>query len=927
MEPAAGRIERAPIVLPEQTQALLRPLTAKASKKDLAAKRVGGKAAALARWSRDGLLVPPAWVIDSKVFERVMDATLPKDHDVAALLKIEGTKLGIDRAARARERILDASLPDELREAIALLWSAAADGAPWGFAVRSSATCEDAERTSLAGLAETVLGARGPEALETAVRRVWASLYLPRTLRYLRRAHVKDASMPVLLQMMVESEAAGVAFSRDPLALPRDVRHAGDGDLPEGADDVVIAVTLGLGAPVVDGAVATDLVRLSRGGVIVDETIAHKPKRLVVGANGLETAEVPAARAALPALDDEALRALGSLVRTIEQRAEQPMDVEFAVDRDEEGHARIWLLQARPVTLGRALPDGGDATTVWSRANVGEALPGAATPLTWSIARGFAEIGFREAFAALGCKVPKEAVLVGNVHGRFYLNLTEFSRIAAQVPMMTPSALLDASGGASPEVVKLLARQVEGTSKRGFFLRAPLMAPRLLARQARLERDIAAYEPWADKQRRRVLEMDLGILPDDGLVTTLRATQAMLERTGTLMLLAASASLAAHVILTETLARVTRRSSARDDDAATVGTRRASAGKLALALTSGVSELDSAAPGIALSRVARLTRTDDAARIELLAGRAKRIEDLPRGATRAALLEFMESYGERAVREAELAVPRWNEDSSHVIAMLTASLRGPESLDGEAAVARARAFADREMARLETSTSALELAVVRALVSRVQHFTRLRERMRFWVTRVLGMFRKAALEIDRRLVRIDRTLSPGAAFFCTFDELCTSLKSGRAELGHVVRLRRAEHARDAARPDPPITFVGRPPPFGAPPSGGDRLVGLPASGGVVEGPVRLLANGEQLDTLEPGEIIVAQTTDVGLTPLFLVAAGVVTELGGPLSHAAIVAREYGVPAVVSVDGATRALRTGDRVRVDGDRGIVEILSG
>ena len=172
-----------------------------------------------------------------------------------------------------------------------------------------------------------------------------------------------------------------------------------------------------------------------------------------------------------------------------------------------------------------------------------------------------------------------------------------------------------------------------------------------------------------------------------------------------------------------------------------------------------------------------------------------------------------------------------------------------------------------------------------------------------------------------------RTLSPGAAFFCTFDELCTSLKSGRAELGHVVRLRRAEHARDAARPDPPITFVGRPPPFGAPPSGGDRLVGLPASGGVVEGPVRLLANGEQLDTLEPGEIIVAQTTDVGLTPLFLVAAGVVTELGGPLSHAAIVAREYGVPAVVSVDGATRALRTGDRVRVDGDRGIVEILSG
>jgi pyruvate,water dikinase len=229
------------------------------------------------------------------------------------------------------------------------------------------------------------------------------------------------------------------------------------------------------------------------------------------------------------------------------------------------------------------------------------------------------------------------------------------------------------------------------------------------------------------------------------------------------------------------------------------------------------------------------------------------------------------------------------------------------------------------MARLEASSSALELALVRALVARVQHFTRLREKMRFWVTRVLGMFRRTALEIDRRLVRIDKSLSAGAAFFCTFDELCASLKTGRAELGHVVRLRRAEHARDAARPDPPITFIGRPPPFGPPPSGGDRLVGLPASGGVVEGVARVLRGVDALDALEPGEVLVAQTTDVGLTPLFLVAAGVVTELGGPLSHAAIVAREYGVPAVVSAFGATRALKTGDLVRVDGDRGIVEIL--
>jgi rifampicin phosphotransferase len=198
--------------------------------------------------------------------------------------------------------------------------------------------------------------------------------------------------------------------------------------------------------------------------------------------------------------------------------------------------------------------------------------------------------------------------------------------------------------------------------------------------------------------------------------------------------------------------------------------------------------------------------------------------------------------------------------------------------------------------------------------------------MRTWVTRVLGMLRFIALDIDRRLRRIDPSLQEGAVFFCSFDELVQALRSGRADVGHVVRLRRAEHLRDAARPDPPSTFIGRPPPVQLPPSAGNRLQGLPASSGVVEGPARVLAPGSvNLHAVNPGEVLVARTTDIGLSPLFLVAAAVVTEMGGPLSHAAVVAREYGVPAVVNVAGATIAIRTGDLVRVDGDRGTVEIL--
>jgi pyruvate,water dikinase len=231
------------------------------------------------------------------------------------------------------------------------------------------------------------------------------------------------------------------------------------------------------------------------------------------------------------------------------------------------------------------------------------------------------------------------------------------------------------------------------------------------------------------------------------------------------------------------------------------------------------------------------------------------------------------------------------------------------------------------MAQLEMRLGPVQMYAVRTLVLRSQQFTRLRERMRTWVTRVLGMLRFIALDIDRRLRRIDPSLEEGAVFFCNFDELVQALRSGHADVGHVVRLRRAEYLRDAARPDPPPAFIGRPPPVQIPPPVGKHLKGLPASSGVVEGPARVLGPGTaDLDEVRAGEVLIARTTDIGLSPLFLVSAAVVTEMGGPLSHAAVVAREYGVPAVVNVAGATVAIRTGDLVRVDGDRGTVEILN-
>src|SRR4051812_3593692 len=146
----------------------------------------------LGKLLREGYPVPRGWVIEAKHFERLVEETLPRGHDVATLIKLAGTRLGIDRAARARDRILEQPLPEGLRAAVEQLWRAVEHEVPWGLAARSSATAEDREETSLAGLASSALGARGPDAIDAAIRRVWASTFLPRALGYLAHAGVRD---------------------------------------------------------------------------------------------------------------------------------------------------------------------------------------------------------------------------------------------------------------------------------------------------------------------------------------------------------------------------------------------------------------------------------------------------------------------------------------------------------------------------------------------------------------------------------------------------------------------------------------------------------------------------------------------------------------------------------------------------------------
>jgi len=757
---------------------------------------------------------------------------------------------------------------------------------------------------------------------------VWASLASGRALAYLAAHGVRDVGMAVVLQRVVEAEAGGVLFTRAPDARLRN------------ADERIVNCGFGLGAPVLDGVTTPDMLRFDARGRIIEAVIAHKERATIIGPEGLTEVSVPEPDRA--ALDGARIGALAEIALRLEKLEPVAWDVEFAFEKpagtsaSREGpHQGLWLVQARAAT-GRGFPEGGDAATVWSNVNVGEAIPGVATPLTWSVAGAFSEEGFRRAFATLGCTVPRHARLVGNIYGRFYLNLTQFMRIAAQVPWLNARALVELGGGAGGDE---LATQVADVSRRGFYARFPMTAGRLLREQLRLDDIVARFEESANVAARAHHALDLAILPDEGLARTLLDIQALLERTGTVMLTAASSTLGTHLALTALLSRV-----------APIG-----ADRLAQGLTSGIRDLESARPAIGIMRIVHLARHDADARVALENESTVGLDAIPDGPTRRAIQSFLELYGDRAVREAEISTPRWREDPRPVLTMIRVALRrhvraeagaSSSALDDareqsdQSAPLRGKEMADAEMARLLPRLGILEQTAVRHIVVRAQKAARLRERMRAWVTRVLGMLRQAVLDADRRLLRLAPELdadtraladsgslvaSIPSVFFLTIDEVIHALRTSRTDLAPLVRARRAEYARDCARPNPPATFTGTPPPVELPPSGGDSWRGLPASAGVVEGRARVLLSAGSMGELEPGEVLVVHTTDVGWTPMFLIAAGVVTELGGPLSHAAVVAREFGVPSVVNVAGITRAIRTGDRLRVDGDRGVVERL--
>jgi pyruvate,water dikinase len=841
---------------------LLRELASVGARRRDGARRVGHKAWVLGRMLEAGLPVPEAWVLDAGAYAQFVGATLRRDHEPRILVKLAGSRVGDDRCARAYEALGAAPLPAGLLEEVRGPFAERLASLPGGVAVRASVVGTAAQAALAARHLRTALGVTTPDAVLAAIRDLWVGSVLSCSIRACAQAELREPTIAILLQRTVASDRVGLITRADP-----------GGRAPNGWQ-------LGVA---VDAAVPGGRPALLLAPLVPAETPRSEPEALA------------RLRAALGRDGRSELLAIGAVA---ERELGAAAVVHFAVTD------RIELLAVDEGPRWETLR-GGDASTTWAELGFGGAGCPPRTVLSNSIAERAARSAVTATLAALRTGGDTADGMVGAAAERLYLNLDLAAGTARQLPRLAPEELLHAVGGAPADRLGAVAGRAAAASRSRW--RAPLALAAALGEQLGIEKELDRHEEEESLRLRRQMEIDLTLFPDDALATTLAGAVRALERSAALWLRCAGAQLVRHAAIT----RLVRRR--LPDVPAT----------LAYRLTAG----GGASLGAALAgEIERVTAAAmrDAPGLERLRDRAtRRLADLPDGALRGALGYCLTRYGDLAIDAFELEVPRWREDARPLFDLVALVLdAGPaEPLSGR--LHRARALADAELAHVEAAVPILERHALRALVSRCRQLATQRARLEALLYRALGGLRAAAVDVDRRLGRAEQGLGAGAVFQCSFGRLASALKSGRPELGRLVRMHRVEREIVLAEPPPPRCFVGAPPRTGAPLDSRRELRGLGVGAGVAEGSARRAAVGAGPPmTLERGDVLVLAALDVALAPLGLIAGAFVTEAGGALVPGAELCRDLALPLVASVPDALGQLRDGERVRVDAERGIL-----
>ncbi|HUL85483.1 MAG TPA: rifamycin-inactivating phosphotransferase [Actinomycetota bacterium] len=845
---------------------------------------VGGKGAHLGELSRiEGVHVPAGFCVTTDAFRRIRAEARSIDEPLDQLSRLNPDDLGSIRTltAEIRRTVEGIAVPDDLAAAISRSLSRLGEHA--AYAVRSSATAEDLPTASFAGQHDTYLNVVGPAAILRHISRCWASLFTERAVTYRLRNGVDQAkvAIAVVVQRMVFPDASGILFTADPVTSNRKV--------------VSVEASYGLGEALASGLVNADAYTV-RDGEVVAKAIATKQRALhALPGGGTREEAIDPERQEKPALTDGQVVRLAQLGRRIEAHFGHPQDIEWCLVDDD-----FQIVQSRPITTLFPIPETDDGRNhVFVSVGHGQMMTEAMKPLGISMWQLTALPRMYEA------------------GGRLFVDVTQ--RLASPAGR---ASLLEVMGRGDP----LMRDALETVLERDDFIPpspdegqvgAPTpSAPAPLETDPAIVAGLVAHTQASIAALRRDIRTRSGPALIDFILADIQELKRILfdPRSHQVFMSAMEATW----WLNERLEAWLGEKNAADT------------------LTRSVPNNVTSEMGLALLDVADVIRLhpDVVAFLEHVQddGFLDEMAKLDGGReARDAIGAFLGTYGMRCVGEIDITRPRWSERPTALVPVILGNIKNVEPGAGERRFEQGRQEAWAKEQELLERVRALpdgerKAEEVKRMIERVRTFIGYREYPKYGMVSRYFVYKQALLEEAERLVHAHVLREKEDVFYLTFEELRDVVRANHVDDQLVHQRKDAFRSYRTLTPPRVLTSDGEAiagayrrddVPAGA-------LVGLPVSAGTIEGRARVIHDMAQAD-LEAGDILVTTSTDPSWTPLFVAISGLVTEVGGLMTHGAVIAREYGLPAVVGVEHATRLIRDGQRIRVHGTDGYVEIL--
>ncbi|CAI6267654.1 phosphoenolpyruvate synthase [Bacillus subtilis] len=848
---------------------------------------VGGKGLHLGELSKiQGIQVPEGFCVTTVGYQKAIEQneTLQVLLDQLTMLKVEDRDQIGNISRKIRQIIMEVDIPSDVVKAVAQYLSQF--GEEHAYAVRSSATAEDLPHASFAGQQDTYLNITGVDAILQHISKCWASLFTDRAVIY-RMQNGFDHSqvyLSVIVQRMVFPQASGILFTADPITSNRKV--------------LSIDAGFGLGEALVSGLVSADCFKV-QDGQIIDKRIATK-KMAIYGRKegGTETQQIDSDQQKAQTLTDEQILQLARIVRQIEAHFGQPQDIEWCLARD-----TFYIVQSRPITTLFPIPEASDQENhVYISVGHQQMMTDPIKPLGLS-------------FFLLTTVAPMR-----KAGGRLFVDVTHH--------LASPDSrevFLKGMG----QHDQLLKDALMTIIKRRDFIKsipndktAPNPSRGNADMPAQVENDPTIVSDLIESSQTSIEELKQNIQTKSGsdlfrfILEDIQELKKILfnPKSSVLIRTAMNASLWINEKMNEWLGE----KNAADTLSQSVPHNITS--EMGLALLD-VADVIRPYPEVIdyLQHVKDDNFLDELAKFD---GGSK---------TRDAIYDYLSKYGMRCTGEIDITRTRWSEKPTTLVPMILNNIKNFEPNVGHRKFEQGRQEALKKEQELLDRLKQLpdgeqKAKETKRAIDIIRNFSGFREYPKYGMVNRYFVYKQALLKEAEQLIEAGVIHEKEDIYYLTFEELHEVVRTHKLDY-QIISTRKDEYTLyEKLSPPRVITSDGEIVtgeykrenlPAGA-------IVGLPVSSGVIEGRARVILNMEDAD-LEDGDILVTSFTDPSWTPLFVSIKGLVTEVGGLMTHGAVIAREYGLPAVVGVENAAKLIKDGQRIRVHGTEGYIEIF--